>query len=146
MGFGFGRSRFFRPPGGDAQGRKFGNKKVYETPEGLPVGVDYKGPKKKVADSKAEYARLCEHRAALKRGEIIVLQTQAPLRIVVNGVKICTYIADFRIVYADRRVVVEDVKGMLTPIYKLKKRLVKAALGIDIVEIGRKPKKKKERK
>lgn len=139
MGFRFGRQHF-RPHGGDAQGRKYGNKKVYETPEGLSVGYDYKGPKKKVADSKAEYSRLCELRCRLKRGEIHFLGTQVRLRVVVNGVKVCTYVADFRYLEGTSWVI-EDVKGMLTPIYKLKKLLVKAALGIDIVEItGRRKK------
>jgi hypothetical protein len=115
---------------------KYKNRRVYETPDGLPVGQEFKGPKKKVADSKAEYERLLELRGEVRRGEIQFLQTQAILRIEINGFKICSYVADFRYV-RNGRVVVEDVKGMLTPVYKLKKKLVKAVLGIDIVEITR---------
>lgn len=45
------------------------------------------------------------------------------------------YVADF--VYSDVRsgtVVVEDAKGMQTPVYRLKKHLMKTVHGIDVVE------------
>ncbi len=55
-----------------------------------------------------------------------------------NGLKIGRYIADFRYFDNERNVaVVEDVKGgkaTMTPIYRLKKKLVKALYGIEIVE------------
>lgn len=57
--------------------------------------------------------------------------------------KVCTYFADFR--YQERelrdsenehwRVVVEDVKGVRTPVYRLKKRMVEAQYGIQIREV-----------
>jgi hypothetical protein len=57
--------------------------------------------------------------------------------------KVCTYVADFR--YQERmlkdsennhwRVVVEDVKGVKTPVYRLKKKLVEAQYGIEIREV-----------
>jgi hypothetical protein len=54
-----------------------------------------------------------------------------------NGVKICTYIGDFEVTYADRRVEVIDVKSDHTrklPVYRLKKKLMKARYNIDILE------------
>jgi hypothetical protein len=44
------------------------------------------------------------------------------------------YFADFRITYADLHQEVVDVKGMKTPVYKLKKKLVEALHDIKIIE------------
>lgn len=59
-------------------------------------------------------------------------------------VKVCTYVADFvyeEIVYVDKMpswvMVVEDVKGQRTAVYKLKKKWMKFEYGIDIREIVR---------
>jgi len=71
-------------------------------------------------------------------GEIGGLELQPRYPIVVSGVKVCTYVADFRYVDAKTgETVVEDVKGMKTPVYSLKRKLMKAVHGIDIVEITR---------
>jgi hypothetical protein len=62
------------------------------------------------------------------------LQVRFPLE--VNGQKICTYIADFR--YELERGeglwehIVEDAKGVETPEFKIKKKLMKAIHGIEI--------------
>lgn len=62
------------------------------------------------------------------------LRTQPKYPIYVNGIKICNYIADFE--YLDGfRCVVEDVKGVKTPIYRLKKKLVEAIYAIKITEV-----------
>ena len=45
---------------------------------------------------------------------------------VVNGVKICTYVADFLVKYADGRVIVVDVKGVETSVFRLKQKLYAA--------------------
>ena len=45
------------------------------------------------------------------------------------------YVADFLIVWADGNVTVEDVKGMKTPEYKMKKKQVEAIYPITIKEI-----------
>ena len=68
--------------------------------------------------------------------EIEDLQLQPRFDIEVNGVKVCKYYADFK--YRDKRTgdyVIEDVKGVRTAVYKLKKKLVQAVHGIDIVEV-----------
>jgi hypothetical protein len=53
--------------------------------------------------------------------------------LVVNGIKIGTYECDFRYVEAGQ-LVIEDAKGLRTPVYTLKKRLMKALYDIDIYE------------
>lgn len=86
--------------------------------------------------SKAEGKRYTELRDGQRAGVFSKLERQPRFPIVINGVKICDYVADFR--YYDnerRREVVEDVKGVKTPEYKLKKKLVLAVLGLEIVEI-----------
>jgi hypothetical protein len=52
-------------------------------------------------------------------------------------VKICSYIADHVFEDAEGRIQVEDVKGVLTPEFKLKRKLMRAEYGIEIVLIGK---------
>ena len=90
----------------------------------------------RVFASRAEARRYSELCLLEKAGEIKRLETQPVYPIVVNGKKICTYIADFR--YFDSgfsREIIEDVKGMKTPVYRLKKKLVEALYNITITEI-----------
>jgi len=84
--------------------------------------------------SKAEAARYKELCLLLRGGEISDLQLQPRFPLVVNGVKCGTYVADFQYV-SGGSTHVEDVKGVSTPVYALKKKLVKAIHGIDIEEI-----------
>lgn len=66
-------------------------------------------------------------------GAIGELLYQEPYPLVMNGVLICTYFADF--VYPENGVVVvEDCKGVRTPEYKLKKKMMLAIHGIVIRE------------
>lgn len=86
--------------------------------------------------SKREGARYQELKLMERAGEIDLLMLQPKFRLDVNGEKICTYVADFQ--YDDLRTdktVVEDAKGMKTPVYQIKKKLVKAIFGIEIVEV-----------
>jgi len=87
-----------------------------------------------VFDSMKEAARYGELKLLEKAGKIDLLELQPKFRLEVNGEKICTYIADFQY-DDDGHTVVEDVKGVKTAIYRLKKKLVKAIFGIDIQEI-----------
>jgi|SRR5262245_39878444 len=90
-------------------------------------------------DSRKEAGRhqelLYMHRAGIIRD----LELQPRYDLVVNGQKIGFYRADFRYeIVATGNVVVEDVKGgaaTKTPVYQLKKKLVKALYNIDIVEV-----------
>ncbi len=70
--------------------------------------------------------------------EITELSRQVKYEIIVNGVKICTYIADFTYVDKQGNKVVIDVKSAFTrklPVYRLKKKLMKACFGIEIKEV-----------
>lgn len=77
-------------------------------------------------DSKIE-AKRCDQLVALQaEGKINHLEHQPEFRVVINDKLICRYVADFAWFVSDCRVV-EDVKGVLTPVYRLKKKLVEAA-------------------
>tara|TARA_A100001011_G_C14289461_1_gene835433 strand:- start:119 stop:430 length:312 start_codon:yes stop_codon:yes gene_type:complete len=76
--------------------------------------------------SRKEATRYTQLRVLQKSGLITELELQPKFKCVVEGVKICTYIADFQYKENNGLVTVEDVKGMKTPIYKLKKKLVEA--------------------
>lgn len=108
-----------------------------------------------VFDSKGEMARWRELQGMEERGEIVDLRRQVPYRLLLSGDLLLTYVADF--VYGifhetlcreDRQysLVVEDWKpGVRTEMYRLKRKLMKAIHGIDILETGRRPKKRKAR-
>lgn len=87
-------------------------------------------------DSKKELTRYLEL-LLLERVEYIKdIELQPCFRIEINGKLICKYYADFR--YFDIKkncYVVEDVKGMRTDVYRIKKKLVEAQLGVLIQEI-----------
>lgn len=88
--------------------------------------------------SAKEARRYGELKLLEKSGRISGLELQPSFRLHVNNCLICTYKADFRYVidapYASGQVVVEDVKGMKTPVYRLKKKLMLAVHGISVVE------------
>ena len=87
-------------------------------------------------DSCAEMRRYCQLKQLQLANEIEDLRLQESFPIEVNGIKCGSYRADFS--YVDRRTgdtVYEDVKGYPTPLYKLKKKLVEAIHGIEIVEV-----------
>ncbi len=85
-------------------------------------------------DSAKEAKRWGELQFMVKAGEIRNLERQVRFPIIVNGVKVCTYIADFT--YEELGgVVVEDVKSEFTrkdPLFRLKSKLLKPTTGIDI--------------
>ena len=88
-------------------------------------------------DSAKEAKRWGELQFMVKAGGIKNLERQVRFPIIVNGVKVCTYIADH--VYDEMAGrVVEDVKSAFTrkdPVYRLKNKLMKACHGIDIREV-----------
>jgi hypothetical protein len=62
------------------------------------------------------------------------LQVRYPMH--VNGELVCVYVADFTFWRVDTgEFVVADAKGYATAIYKLKKKLMRAVYGIEIVEL-----------
>lgn len=90
-------------------------------------------------DSKKEYKRYLQLRQLKEDGVVKDFSRQVKYSIVVNGDHICKYIADFVITYPDGKVVVEDVKGMrfgaAYQMFRLKKKLLKATLGIEVIEV-----------
>lgn len=87
-----------------------------------------------VFDSKKEAARYQELRMLERAGIIKELRCQPKFPLQVNGVSICTYIADFHYLDQSGREVVEDVKGMKTALYRLKSKLMIACYGLRVVE------------
>jgi len=86
--------------------------------------------------SKKEARRHQELSLLQRGGAIRDLRTQVPFDIVVNGLKVCTYVADFTYIVPETgEKIVEDAKGYRTPIYRLKARLVRAVHGIVIKEV-----------
>jgi Protein of unknown function (DUF1064) len=84
--------------------------------------------------SKGEAGRYKKLKSLLKRKKINKLIPHPRFPLYVNGVLLCTYVADFEYYIGERRVV-EDYKGYkLTPEYKLKKKLMKIIYGIEILE------------
>ena len=52
-------------------------------------------------------------------------------------IMVCVYVADFRYREGLEGILtIEDVKGVRTPVYKLKKKLVEVIYGFRITEIG----------
>lgn len=84
----------------------------------------------KTYDSKKEAARAQELQLLVRSGEIAGVVEQVTFCLA-GGVK---YRADFVILKWDGSFVVEDVKGILTKEYKIKKRLM-AERGLDIKEV-----------
>jgi hypothetical protein len=86
--------------------------------------------------SKSEAKKYTDLLLEERAGEIAELELQPEFPIEVAGVKICVYKADFRyLVTKTNERVVMDVKGMKTPVYRLKKKLVEAIYGIKITEV-----------
>lgn len=78
------------------------------------------------------YAQLMlEYRAGLARA--VIRQPVYPL--IVNGVCVGRYIADFEVHRFDGEIQVIDCKGVKTPTYRLKKRLFEALYPHRIVEV-----------
>ncbi len=101
---------------------KYGNKKT------VVDGIKF--------DSKWESQRYLYLKSLEKAERIKNLTLQPKFLITVNGQKICAYIADFEYdkehASGDWEHIIEDAKGMETPEFKLKKKLMKAVHNIDI--------------
>jgi hypothetical protein len=108
---------------------KYGNKKV------VADGITF--------DSCKEWLRYTELQLALRSGLIDKLEVHPKFELVVNGFKVCNFTADFsyiKVFSSDdgpNKIIVEDVKSKptMTPVYRIKKKLVKALFGIDVKEI-----------
>lgn len=90
--------------------------------------------------SEAEATRYEQLVAMQEAGLIEGLETQPKYEVRINNVLITSYLADFRYRALDdlgrtTKVVVEDVKGMVMDLYKLKKKMVQAQHDVEINEI-----------
>ncbi len=68
------------------------------------------------------------------------LERQVKIHIYVNGQFVCSYTSDF--VYYDKekgKLIYEDFKGYMTNTFRIKKKLLKAACGIDLYITRKKP-------
>lgn len=89
-------------------------------------------------DSKKEFSRYLDLKLLAKAGKISYLELQKPFVLIDKSKygRAIVYKADF--VYYDNdlnKLVVEDVKGMRTPVYRLKKRIMAERYDIEITEI-----------
>jgi len=110
------------PAGTSSKRSKYNNVKVNDPSHGT-------------FDSKAEHKRFLDLLLLERAGEISRLERQPRLDLTVNGHKLGFYKADFS--YFDTKAqcrVYEDKKGVKTPLYKFKAKLIKALYGITILE------------
>lgn len=84
-------------------------------------------------DSQKEAKRYQELKLMQMAGAISNLELQKKYSIDINGVHVCFYVADFAYV-ENGESVTEDVKGVKTDVYKIKRLLMWAVLGIEILE------------
>ena len=92
-------------------------------------------------DSRKEAKRFQTLKLMEKAGEISNIELQKRFELIpkqkdANGktVRACNYVADFVYLDKDGRQVVEDVKGMRTDVYKLKKKLMLWVHGVTVIE------------
>jgi hypothetical protein len=84
--------------------------------------------------SKKEAKVYCDLKIMMAAKEILGFTLQPEFPIFINGKKVFKYIADFRVLYEGKPEEFWDVKGVRTPIYRLKKKCVEAEYGIKIIE------------
>ena len=88
-------------------------------------------------DSKAEAARWQELLLLEHAGEITELERQVEYELIPKqkGERAVKYIADFRYVDNDGKTVVEDTKGVKTPVWIIKRKLMLRVHGIRVREV-----------
>lgn len=79
--------------------------------------------------------RYVELRTMVEAGLIRDLRRQTSWPLKIGEALICRYRCDFEYWTRDGQHTVEDVKGVLTPAYRIKKKLMAAIHGIEIREI-----------
>ena len=82
-------------------------------------------------DSKKEGSRYAELRLLERAKEVTRFFEQVPFQLTAG----INYIADFVVLWADGHYTVEDVKGVRTDVYIMKKKLFGEKYGFDIVEL-----------
>lgn len=89
-------------------------------------------------DSKKEaaYAQFLDlsKRASDPKFKVSKFERQVRYPIEIRGIKVCTYVLDFKVFFEDGHIEHIDVKGVKTDVYRIKKKLMKALHGFDIIE------------
>jgi hypothetical protein len=86
--------------------------------------------------SKSEAARYQELLFLQRGGAIRQLRLQTKWPLIVNGITIGSYVSDFDYLEGEiSELKVEDVKGVRTPLYRLKRKHFEAQYGIKIIEV-----------
>lgn len=95
----------------------------------------YRNIKTSGFDSKAEATRSYELGMLERVGKIENLKRQVRFELIPaqDGERAVSYVADF-VYWQDGKMVVEDVKGMKTQVYIIKRKLMKWVHGITILE------------
>ena len=88
-------------------------------------------------DSKAVVARWQELQLLERAGEITELERQVEYELIPKqkGERAVKYIADFRYIDHDGKTVVEDTKGVKTPVWIIKRKLMLRVHGIRVREV-----------
>ena len=81
--------------------------------------------------SRKEARRYKELRLLEKSGELLFFLRQVPFHLPAN----VKYVCDFLCFWQDDTVTIEDVKGIKTPLYILKKKQVEATYPVSITEV-----------
>lgn len=98
---------------------KYGNRKV------VVDGITF--------DSKREADYYAELKIRERAGEVDDIRLQEPFVLAFQGCLICTYRADFTFYdRRERRQRVVDTKGFITPEFRLKAKMMRALLGIEV--------------
>lgn len=84
--------------------------------------------------SKREASRYKDLKLMEQFGSISGLTLQPRYPLIVNDVKIGTYVGDFQFFEGDKKII-EDTKGFRTRVFVMKKNLMKAIYGIEIREV-----------
>lgn len=71
----------------------------------------------------------------LRAGDITDLELQPRYPLVVNGIAVATYVADFRFRERDGQLKVLDAKGVKTAVYRIKRKLMQAVHGVTVEEV-----------
>lgn len=97
--------------------------------------VEHRTVDGKIFDSLAEAKRYCQLKLLQKGGFIRQLELQPEFRFEIDGKLMFKYLADFRYFEGSQRVV-EDCKGVRTPVYRIKKKIIEATHHVKIVEVA----------
>ena len=105
----------------------------------IPKRMKYRNVKTEIDgikfDSKKEAAYYSKLKLLKASGDVLAFQMQVRYNFKYNGILLCFYKADFVVKWKTSGEKVIDVKGRKLPMYNLKKKMMKAFHGIDIMEV-----------